>query len=473
MLYQELADEIALQIKNGQFQVGEKLPGVRKLGALFKVSISTIIQAHQILENRGLIEAKARSGYYVLAQPLILSPPATSSPVHSPQLVTGQALVLDLIKAANHPSILSLGAAVPHSSFLPLKAVQQSMQSVIRHHTGKEHELLDYAFPPGNLLLRQQIAKRMRHARCSCHANDIVITNGCQEALNIAFRSVVKPGGIIAIESPVFYGLLQVIESLGMRALEIPTDPQRGIDIEALTTALKRWPIEAVAVVPNFSNPLGYCMPDSNKKALVNLLAKNKIPLVEDDVYGDLGFSTHYSQARPSALKAYDKTNSVIYCSSFSKSIAPGLRVGWIIPGKNFAKAEFNKYVTNLATPALPQLAIADFLSKGLYDRYLKRVREQYQTQVSRVTHFIGQNFPSDTKITQPLGGFVVWVELPRKNKSILIYKAAIEKNISIAPGPIFSASGRYENFIRISCAQPWDKKMENGLKVLGNLVKA
>ncbi len=472
MLYQQIANEIALQIKNGQFQADDKLPGVRKLSALFQVSVSTIIQAHQILEDQGLIEAKSRSGYYVQAQLAPLASPTTSKPKRIPQLVTGQALVLELLKAANHPSILPLGAAVPHSSFLPLKTVRHSMQSVIRQHSGKEHKLLDYLFPPGDLSLRQQIAKRMRLARCACHVDDIVITNGCQEALNIAFKSVVKPGGIIAIESPVFYGLLQVIESLGMRALEISTDPQQGMDLDALESAIKRWPIEAVAVVANFSNPLGYCMPDEKKKSLVALLAKSKIPLIEDDVYGELGFSTQYRQSRPTALKAYDKSNSVIYCSSFSKSIAPGLRVGWIIPGKNFAQAEFNKYVTNLATPALPQLALADFIAKGLYDRYLKRVKEQYQAQVSRVTHFISQYFPPGTKITQPLGGFVVWVELPRANKSMLIYKAAIKKNISIAPGPIFSASGRYANFIRISCAQPWDKKMEEGLKTLGTLIK-
>jgi len=472
MLYQQVANEISIQIKNGQYQNGDKLPGVRKLSAIFKVSISTIIQSHQLLEEQGLIEARSRSGYYICRQKLILEPPTISTPENTPQLVTGQALVLDLIKAANRPKVLQLGAAVPHSSFLPLKAIRQSMQSVIRQtQTPGSHEILDYVFPPGCLKLRQQIAKRMRRARCSCHANDIVITNGCQEALNIAFRSVASPGGIIAIESPVFYGLLQVIESLGMRALEISTDPQQGISLDALDKAISKWPIQAVAVVPNFSNPLGYCMPDKKKKALVTLLAKHKIPLIEDDVYGDLGFSPEFSQTRPRALKSYDKSNSVIYCSSFSKSLAPGLRIGWIIPGKNIAQAEFNKYVSNLATPGLHQLTVAEYLAKGLYDRYLTKVREQYQIQVSRVTHTISHYFPATTKITQPLGGFVVWVELPKGCDSMKIYKTAMNKNISIAPGPIFSASGKYKHFIRISCAQPWDKKMENGLKTLGKLV--
>ncbi len=471
MLYRQIANEIYAQIKNGQYQQGDKLPGIRKLSLLFGVSISTIIQAQQTLEEQGLIEAKPRSGYYICQQQVILDAPDISTPDNAPQLVTGQALVLNLIKAANRPKILQLGAAVPHSTFLPLKQIQQSIQAVIRRQTtSPDNDFLDYVFPPGSITLRQQIAKRMRLARLPCQAKDILITNGCQEALNIAFRSVASPGGIIAIESPVFYGLLQVIESLGMRALEISTDPHHGMSLDALRKAIRLWPIQAVAVVPNFSNPLGYCMPDENKKALVALLAENKIPLIEDDVYGDLGFASHFKHARPRALKSYDKTNSVIYCSSFSKSMAPGLRVGWMIPGNHFAKSEFNKYIANLATPGLPQLAIADFLAKGLYDRYLNRVRELYQAQVIRVTQCISHYFPAGTKVTQPLGGFVVWVELPKKCHSMSIYKSAMTKNISVAPGPIFSASGKYQHFIRISCAQPWNKKLENGIKLLARL---
>jgi len=463
-LYEQVADEITHQINQGIYKTGDRLPGIRQLSQRFKVSVSTIVQAHQLLEDQGAVEARPRSGFYVsgtlLNKPNI---PTMSTPSSKPQLVTGQALVLNLVKATNRPDILQLGAAVPHHDFLPVKAMQRSISRVART---KSEQSAGYEFPPGNPGLRQQIAKRMFMAGHQCSADDIIITNGCQESLTLSLQVVARPGDIIAIESPAFYGLLQVIDALGMKALEIPTDPEHGLSLSALQLALEQWPIKAVAVVPNFSNPLGCCMSDARKKLLVGMLEKYQTSLIEDDVYGELSFD----QSRPSSLKHYDKSDSVISCSSFSKSLLPGLRIGWVIPGKHFNQIEYQKYVTNLASPTLSQLAIADFLEHGGYDRYLRHVRDEYKKQVARFIQSIGKYFPVGTKVTQPKGGFVIWIELPNNIDSMKLHEMALNENISIAPGPMFSATQKYKNFIRISCAQPWNDKLEQGLITLGRL---
>lgn len=463
-LYEQVAYEITNQINQGIYKTGDRLPGVRQLSQRFKVSVSTIVQAHQLLEDQGAIEAKPRSGFYVSTtlqnKPRV---PTISAPSSKPQLVTGQALVLNLVKATNKPNILQLGAAVPHHEFLPVKAMQRSINKVARE---KSTQAAGYEFPPGYPGLRQQIAKRMLLAGHSCSPDEIIITNGCQESITLSLRTIAKPGDVVAIESPAFYGLLQVIESLGMKALEIPTDPEHGISLSALELAIEQWPIKAVVVVPNFSNPLGCCLSDEKKELLVEMLDTHQVSLLEDDVSGELSFD----QSRPRALKHFDKTDSVIYCSSFSKSLLPGLRIGWVIPGKHFNQVEYQKYVANLSSATLPQLALADFLEHGGYDRYLRHVRDEYKKQVARFIQSIGKYFPAGTRVTHPKGGFVIWIELPNSIDAMKMHELALEENISIAPGSMFSATQKYKNFIRLSCAQPWNERLEQGLITLGRL---
>ncbi len=324
----------------------------------------------------------------------------------------------------------------------------------------------NYAFPPGLPELQQQIARRMYLSGSRVNAERILITNGCQEALSLALQTVAQPGDIIAIESPTFYGLLQAIESLGMKALEIPTDPQTGISLPALELALEQWPVKACVLIPNFGNPLGSLMPDAHKQQLVKLAKRHRLMLIEDDIYGDLGFS----HERPRTLHSFDaEGGNVIYCSSFSKTIAQGLRIGWmVLPEQHFPRAEYLKYVTNLAAPTLPQLAIADFLAHGSYERHLRQIRNRYAQQVSLFTQAISQHFPADTKVTQPQGGFVLWVELAEGVDTLQLTQQMLKRKISIAPGQIFSATQKYKNCIRLSCAQPWTEGLEKVLLELG-----
>lgn len=463
-LYQEIAQKIRQQIDRGVYLPGTRLPGVRRLSAQLGVSISTVVQAQRQLENTGLIEARPRSGYYVTRYPWAKpEQPAASTPVVKPTPVSGQALVLQLAQLANHPHFIHLGAAVPDVSFMPLRALQKSLAKVTRQQAGAG---IEYAFPPGLPVLRKQIWRRMHRYGCEVDEQRILVTNGCQEAISLALQAVASPGDIVAIESPTFYGLLQVIETLGMKALEIPTHPRTGISVPALELAVEQWPVKACVLTPNASNPLGAKIPDAHKNALVKLANQHDLMLIEDDINSDLMFTDE----SPRSLFSFDndKTGNVIYCSSFSKTISPGLRTGWmVLPEGYYKRAEYLKYVSNLATPTINQLALADYLRYGNHDRHLRQIRQRYEQQVSLFTNAIYKYFPDNTRVTQPQGGFVLWLELPEDVDTLTLSHDMLKYNISIAPGPIFSATQKYANCLRINCAQPWSAEMEKAILML------
>jgi len=465
-LYLQIAEEIAQNIAFGAYAPGERLPGVRSLARTRRVSATTVVAAYQMLADRGHVEARPRSGFYVRArrshQPIEAEPAAITTP---PRLVTGQAMAMALIKAANDPHIVQLGAAVPDPAFLPTQAIGRALTQVVRTRCS---QAAGYMMPPGALELRRQIARRMSESGSVVSADDIVITSGCQEALSLALRAVTRAGDIVAVESPAFYGLLHVLESLGLEALEIPAHPRDGIALDALAFALERWSVKACVLVPNFSNPLGYCMTDDAKRLLIRLLGKHKVPLIEDDVYGDIGFT----QRRPSTCKGLAPRADILYCSSFSKTLAPGLRIGWVTAtAVRRERIEYLKYATSIASPSVPQLAVAELLANGRYERYLREVRGRYASAVARMSDAVMKVFPEETRISQPQGGFVIWIELPEGTDSFSLARRALRQGVSIAPGPLFSASGKFGNFIRLSCARVWDARLERALVTLAKLV--
>lgn len=466
-LYEQVAARLSHQVGQGVYQPGERVLSVRQASAQFKVSISTVIEAYRVLESRGVIEARPQSGFFVRAQPW--QPPAEpemSRPAVKPCKVSVGELAMSVLHTSNRPDIVQLGVAAPHASFLPVRELNRIITRLAR---AADDRGLRYEFAPGSHALRIQIARRMASTGCDIAPDDIVITSGCQEALWLCLRTIAKPGDTVAIESPAFYGTLQAIEALGMRALEIPTHPREGISLDALKLALEQWKVAAVMLVPSFSNPLGACIPEENRRRIARLLAAQDVPLIEDDTYGELGYDT----PRPNAIKAYDRRGSVLYCSSFSKTLAPGLRVGWVVPGRYRELLTHHKYVSSMATATLPQMVLADYLAQGGFDRYLRRVRLVYAQQAQRMVEAIVQHFPAGTRVTRPAGGFLLWVELPATLDALVLHRQALEKGISISPGPLFSASGKYRNFIRVSCALPWDEKLARALVTLGGLAQA
>jgi DNA-binding transcriptional MocR family regulator len=301
----------------------------------------------------------------------------------------------------------------------------------------------------------------------SVTADEIVITSGAKEAVYLSICAVTKPGDTVAIESPAYYALLEVLASLGLQAVEIATHPRLGINLDELAMVLQRQPIAALVLVSNFSNPTGACMTDEAKQQLVDLLERHRLPLVEDDVYGELVFEGH----RPKAIKAFDRSGLILYCSSYSKTLSPGLRVGWSIAGRYQNEIELLKLVVNQATATAPQLTIAAFVEGGGFDRHLRHVRRMYHHQMAAMMEAVTRHFPSDTRFTRPTGGHVLWLQLPHNVDAMELYVRASSFGIRIAPGPMFSPSGGYQNFIRLNTGFPWSEQTDDQVRVLGELV--
>ncbi|BDV41098.1 GntR family transcriptional regulator [Geotalea uraniireducens] len=465
-LYETVASRIAQSITEGTFRPGDKIPSVRTLSRQFQVSLTTVLEAYTLLEDRGLIDARPQSGYYVRARfPVVTPEPGISAPQLSPTGVSTGELAMLVLRDTRNPDLVPLGAAIPNPALLPVERLNRMLATESRRHGIAS---VSYEIPPGCEKLRVQIAQRMLTAGCAVSPDRLVTTSGCVEAVVLSLRAICRPGDTVAVESPVYYNFLQAIDLLDLRALEIPSHPRHGMSLDALRYALDHNPIRACMVIANFNNPLGSLMPDEYKKELVELLVARDIPLIEDDIYGDLSFAPN----RPRMAKAYDRSGMVLLCSSFSKTLAPGYRVGWVAPGRFQTEIERLKGITNIATSTPPQLAVAEFLANGGYDHHVRRIRRVYARQMVQMAEAVGRTFPAGTRVTRPEGGFVLWVECPPTVDSLLLYEQALRAGITIAPGPIFSATGKYRNCIRLNAAY-WDERVENAISTLGQLAAA
>ncbi|MBI3416728.1 MAG: PLP-dependent aminotransferase family protein [Verrucomicrobia bacterium] len=465
-LYEQVAGRIARLIDEGTLRPGERIPSVRKLCAQQTVSVATVTQAYRLLENLGLVEARPQSGYYVRARRWTLPPePEKSQPASRASKVQVSDLVMEVIKATRDPNLVRMGASMPGADLFPTRELNRTMAAIARRLPALANS---YDPAPGYLPLRVQVARRAMESGCSLSPDDIVTTCGATEALSLCLRAVSRPGDTIAIESPTFFGILQMVESLGLRACEIPTYPREGVCLDELADRLDDCRIKACLFTLNFSNPLGSVMPDEKKRQLVELLTERQIPLIEDDIYGALAFGP----VRPKTAKAFDRDGWVLLCDSFTKTLAPGYRVGWTAPGRFKARVEHLKYVSTSATATLPQMAIADFLANGSFDHHLRKLRRQYAGRVQRVTEEVSRHFPAGTKVTRPSGGQVLWIELPAAVDSLELYRRALDEKISIAPGPIFSPRQKFKNFIRLNCSNPWTEQIERAFVALGGLVR-
>ncbi|WP_245555315.1 PLP-dependent aminotransferase family protein [Hahella ganghwensis] len=458
--YEKVAGQIRDLIREGVYSAGQRIPGTRDLVQHFSVSVSTVMSAQRLLEREGWVEARSRSGYYVCPRADASRQPDVQKFSPKPILVADQRMVMKLVQTVQEPSITALGAAVPDADYFPRKALQRAFRSALRLHGRR---LDQYSFPPGLPELREALIQQMADAGCALSPEQLTITDGCHEALRLALRSVTKAGDVIAVESPTYYGVLQLINALGLQALEIPSDPQKGISLSALQLAMDQWPVKAILIMANFSNPTGATMSDEDKMSLAALCRERDIPLIENDVYGELG----YSALRPRALKSFDDEGQVLYCASFSKTVSPGLRVGWVAPGKWLEQANYLKFTSSLATATLPQMALVSYLADSDHKRHLRQLTGQFQIQMEKARQWVQEFFPASTRITHPSGGFVLWVELPINCDSDDLYYKALQCGISIAPGSLFSPSGKYRNCLRLNCAIPQDR-LYRAIKQIG-----
>ncbi len=428
--------------------------------------MGTAFQAYYHLEGRGLIESRPKSGYYVRFNhnrfpdlPNAVTPDPVTHDVSVKEMIAS--IYTDIAATG----ITNFALAVPDASLLPGAKLNKSVVWALRN--SKDH-CMDYEHTQGNIELRKQIAKLVFNWGGNVKPDEIIVTSGCLEAISLCLKAVTKPGDTVAIESPTYFGIYQAIESLGLKVVEITTDPINGVDLDHLQKAIKKFPIKACVFIPNYNNPLGSCMPDENKKKLVEIISRNNIPLIEDDIYGEL----YFGKTRPRTCKYYDTKGLVMHCSSLSKSLSPGYRIGWVMPGKFFDTVKQLKRIQNISSPTLTQAAMAYYLKYGRYEFHLKNLRKALHTQSLRYVQAIIKYFPPDTKVSRPHGGFILWLELNKNVNAFRLRTEAMKHHISIVPGKIFSSGNNYDNCIRICFGKPWDEDMDYGLMMLGKMIR-
>jgi DNA-binding transcriptional MocR family regulator len=465
--YSELAHEMSERIREGVLRPGDRLPSVRSVRRTRKMSPATVLQAYRVLEDRGDVRVRGRSGYYVNARKIgPMAEPAASE--GTPKVVepTVRDVVLDLVNAVKSPDIVALSSAFPDPSLFPLARLARALHAAaLRLTPNSIYEDLT----PGNPELRRCIARRYMETGVTVPIEEIVVTSGALEALNLCLRTATRPGDIVAIESPAFYAALETIQRLGLRCIEVPTCPREGIQVGALAKVLARHSVKACWLMSNFQNPTGASMPDEKKVELVRLLEKHDVPMIEDDVYAEL----HFDPVPRKPVKAFDRRGLVMHCSSYSKCLAPGYRVGWASPGRYAKDVSWAKLTFSMAATSAAQWAVVEYLKKPGYNFHLRRLRATLLDRQGRMLKIVHEAFPAGTKVTRPSGGYFLWLELPERVDAMKVYEKACARKIHVAPGPIFSAQKQFRNFIRLNHGIEWSPKVGEAVATVGSIVRS
>lgn len=468
-LYEKIANEIRDLIRAGVIKHTDKLPSVRKGSKIYGVSPATIQQAYYLLETQGIIYAKERSGFYVK--------PAFSQITGEKMMEKKAALaketeveVSDFIFSvlAAHKDITNIpfGSAFPSPELYPIKHLTESMAKALHALEATPYELIT-DMTGGCSELKRQIELRYLLNGLNINEDEIVITSGAMEALSLSLQAITKPGDLVAIESPCFYAILQILERLQLKAIEIPVDNVIGLDIEHLGEMLEKFDIKALVLMTKFQNPTGCSIPVENLKKLYTLIKKYQMPAIVDDVYSEI----YYGQKLPHYLKALDDEGLVLHCDSFCKSLAPGFRVGWASAGRYATQIERLKLMTTISPSVPSQLAISHYLKHRHYDRHLAKLRAELVRSQKKMITAIERFFPKDISVELPDGGYFLWIVLPSNVDALALYKRALAHKISIAPGPIFSASQQYKHHIRLNYGMKWNAELDAAIEQLGALI--
>jgi DNA-binding transcriptional MocR family regulator len=460
--YQHIAETLEKKIADKQWISGEKLPSIRQLCEQYQISKNTVIHALYELEAADFIEARPKTGYFVTSvfrhnspsqiEPLTLTPTAVNMP----------SLFYD---------IMQRGAAFDILPNTPDTTPSNHVLSLIRHlnkaqRNSPQRKVMHYDSPLGSSELRFQIKEHYRGVGLNLAVDDFCITAGCQNALFLALMVSCKPGDNVAVESPAFYGVLQLLQQLQLKVIEISSSTTEGFDPQELAKALQKWPIRACVVTPAFATPSGASMPLENQQQLINLANDHDVALIEDDIYGDLCFG---ERARP--LKALDTQQRVILCGSFSKSLSRDLRLGLIAGGRWHEKITRLKLVTQLASNQSTQQGLAEFMAKGHYRRHLHYYRQILKRQRDQLIQCLQKYWPQSVCFSIPQGGLVIWVQVDQHIDTVKFYQQALAEGIVLTPGALFSASGYYNNYLRLSFAHPTVGRRENAIKKLAKIL--
>lgn len=464
ILYLKIANSVTEQIKSETLQFGDRLPSLRSAQKLYNVSLNTVKQAYMELESRSLVESRPKYGYFVsqTSQRKLALPSVAKMKIFEGKN-TPEDLIGKVFGTIGGTDVTQFALGIPGKSLLPVAKMKKCMIDVIKR---KSDSGTNYEPVQGNEQLRREIAKWSIVMEGKITEEDLVITSGAMNGVYNCLMAVTQPGDSVAVESPVYFGILQAIQLLGLKAVEIPTHPITGVDLDELKKVLPK--LSACCFVVNYNNPLGFQMPDENKKELVKMLTEHNVPLVEDDVYGNI----YFGAGRPRPCKFYDEAGIVMWVGSVSKTLAPGYRVGWVAPGKFKEKIIRQKLVQTVSSPSLFSDVIADFLEHGRYDHHLRMFRKKLYANYLQIQKSVTQYFPDNTKISEPKGGFMLWLELDKRICTEDLYDEAVRQKVNFAPGRMFSQYNQYQNCMRLNYALEWTDRVESDLEKLGKMIK-
>jgi len=463
-LYQQVADRIAQLIHDRVYEPGERLPSIRDVHADFSVSINTAREAFRVLEDRGVVEARSQSGHYVRTGPLVCDDDGMEFPVitgSAPLSRTADRLTRRVLTDSMRRGWINLATAEPPADLLPGRRLAELTARALRRDP---HRAVAYELPPGPELLRAEIAKRVARGGVNAAVDDILVTAGCLEAVFVSLLTVCRAGDSVLIESPGFYLFHQLLDRLGLKAVEVPSRPGTGVDPDDVRTALDAGPIRAALLTANFSNPTGGTIPEDRKREIGRILAQHGVFLIEDDIYGEMA----WDMPRPASLAAFADPARTVLCSSFSKSVSPGYRIGWVTGGADLVeRAIHTKLVTSAAVSTPAAVGISEFLAGGGYDRWIRSARRHYRSTVPRLREAIAESFPAGTRSTRPAGGMVIWVVMPAGVDSVEAYERVRREGVAFAPGPVFSLHGAFANCLRIN-ATDWSSEIDTAVRRIG-----
>ncbi|MBV8327147.1 PLP-dependent aminotransferase family protein [Chryseobacterium sp.] len=464
VLYLKIANSVTEQIKSETLQFGDRLPSLRSAQKLYNVSLNTVKQAYMELESRSLVESRPKYGYYVSqTSQRKLELPSVAKMKVSEEKKSPEDLIGKVFGSIAGTDMTQFALGIPGKSLLPVAKMKKCMIDVIKR---KSDSGTNYEPVQGSVGLRREIAKWSIVMEGKITEDDLVITSGAMNGVYNCLMAVTRPGDYVAVESPVYFGILQAIQLLGLKAVEIPTHPITGVDLDALKKIMPK--LSACCFVVNYNNPLGFQMPDENKKELVRMLTEYNVPLVEDDVYGNI----YFGAGRPKPCKFYDEAGIVMWVGSVSKTLAPGYRVGWVAPGKFKEKIIRQKLVQTVSSPSLFSDVIADFLEHGRYDHHLRMFRKKLYANYLQIQKSVTQYFPDNTKVSEPKGGFMLWLELDKRICTEDLYDEAVNQKVNFAPGRMFSQYNQYQNCMRLNYALEWTDRVESDLEKLGKMIK-
>ncbi|MFM0380001.1 PLP-dependent aminotransferase family protein [Paraburkholderia strydomiana] len=462
--YLQVAAEFENLIANGTLAPGVRLPSVRQTSSSYRVSASTVFQAYYILERRGLVVARPRSGYFVQSRPAPTESLAIVSK-RSIDEVDGDSLTIRFMKALRRCAHPGLGALEPSAQLFPFDRISRSLIAATRRMASSRNALFA---GEAEADLRRQIALRYIVTGVTVPIDEIVVTSGALDALILCLQVLTRPGDTIAIERPAFHAVRDAVKRLHLKVVEIPVDPHRGHDLGALENALRQHPVRACWFMTTLHQPTGATLSDERKEALVRLLAKHDVPLIEDDVFREL----HFGLKPAYPAKRFDSNGLVLHCGSFSKSLVPGLRLGWVAAGRYARRIEQARWLTMAQASVPVQCAVADYLEHGDYDRLLRKLRRELTFLQSRMVTAVVAYFPKETVVVRPQGGIFLWVELPEGVDAVPLFEMAEAHEIAIAPGELFSCGSEFRRHIRLNYGRPWTMNVEREMKTLGMLVR-